>query len=298
MSTPTGGTGGGGGTYGAGGLSDTSSSTGQSRTKGISAATKRVAAATSGGLTSTSSMGNVQYVPAGQGGSKSDEYYSRFAGPAPNPKNPNLWMGADSKIAFMDYSDAVNMYYQWDAKTKNKFLSQLALAGYDTSTMRDADIAKLWSGYVGVAAQYQTNGKQISPWDVLGKDIAQRSAAASQPRTINQTQKAYNISTAEDAAALFQGAAQTLLGRDPTKAEQARFKSVLTKYEQANPATTTTTSTYLGQDLQSQSSTTTGGVDAAAQQYIAEQEAKKNPEYGAYQAATNGMNWLMQMLGG
>lgn len=281
MTTPTG--------SGAGGGTGLGSPTEQKQQKGIDAARQRVAAGIKGG-------GSVD-------GASQQTYGSMGSFPvvpqkAANPKNPNLWMGSQSPIAFMDYSDAVNMYYMWDPKVKNKFLSQLSLAGYDTSNMRDADIAKLWAGYVGVSAQYQVAGKQISPWDVLGKDIAQRSKAASEPRTTTATQTQYNISTAEDAAALFQGAAQTLLGRDPTKAEQTRFKAILNKYERANPATTTTTSTYVGSDLQNQSSTTTGGVSAAAQSYIAQEEAKKNPEYGAYQAATNGMNWLMEMLGG
>jgi hypothetical protein len=39
-------------------------------------------------------------------------------------------------------------------------------------------------------------------------------------------------------------------------------------------------------------------VTAASLQLMAQEEAKKNPEYGAYQAATNGMNWLMEMIGG
>lgn len=275
---------------GAGGGTGMGSPTQQKQTNSIDAARNRVASALGGGggvpatsaLSAGNSMGSFPVVPQ----------------KAANPKNPNLWMGSQSPIAFMDYSDAQNMYYLWDAKTRNKFMSQLNLAGYDTTQMRDADVAKLWAGYVGVSAQYQVAGKQISPWDVLGKDIAQRSQAASVPKTTTATSTAYNISSAEDAAALFQGAAQTLLGRDPTKAEQARFKSVLNKYESQNPSTTTQTTTSVGGDVQSQTSTTTGGVDAAAQGYIAQEEAKKNPEYGAYQAATNGMNWLMEMLGG
>jgi hypothetical protein len=190
------------------------------------------------------------------------------------------------------------MYYQWDAKTKGKFLSQLGLAGFDTGKLKDAELASLWGGYVEVAGKYAQAGQTLSPWDVLGKDIAQREDQAATPRAVTQTQKSYNLSTAEDAHALFQGAAQTLLGRDPTKSEIARFKATLNKYEQANPTMTTTTSDYLGSELQSQTSTTKGGVSAASQQLAAQEEAKKNPEYGAYQAATSGMNWLMEMIGG
>lgn len=277
----------GGGTYGGGGPSDTNSTSGQQARKGVLAAKDRVASSVGGGITpmASKSTGSRGSFPVGGSDGSST-------------KNPNLYMGADSPIAFMNYTDAQQMYYLWDTKTRNKFMSQLGLAGYDTSKMSDRDIADTWAKYVDTSARYQVQGQHVSPWDVLAKDISGRSEAASTPKTTTATQKTYNISTAEDAAALFQGAAQTLLGRDPTKAEQARFKQILNKYEQANPATTTTTTTSVGGDVTNQSSTTSGGVAAGAQQYIASEEAKKNPEYGAYQAATNGMNWLMEMLGG
>lgn len=213
-------------------------------------------------------------------------------------KSPIIYMGTDSRMAFLNQAEAQSWYYKWAPGTKNKFLSQLSLAGYDTGSLKDAQLASLWAGYVEVAGQYSLAGKWVSPWEVIGKDIAQREEAVAKPKTVTQTSKQYNLSTAEDAQALFQGAAQTLLGRDPTKAEISRFKSVLNKYEQANPATTTTVSDYLGSDLQNQTSTTKGGVTAASQQLIAQEQAKKDPEYGAYQAATNGMGWLMEMVGG
>lgn len=255
--------------------------------KGLAAATQRVAGAlgAGGGIAANhGSVGSFPYVPA--------------LSMRENPKDPTVYLGPNSHIAFMPLSEAQGLYYQWDAKTKNQFLSQLSLAGYDTGQLKDAQLASLWAGYVDVSSKYQLAGQRASPWDVLGKDIAQRETEVAKPRTVTQTQKSYNLSTAEDAHALFQGAAQVLLGRDPTKSEIARFKSTLNKYEQANPTMTTTTSNYLGQDLQNQESTTKGGVSAASQQLMAQEEAKKNPEYGAYQAATSGMNWLMEMIGG
>jgi hypothetical protein len=234
----------------------------------------------------------------GFGGISDLSTYGSGVTPRQNAKNPSVYMGADSRIAFMPADQAAQLYYQWTAKTKSRFLSQLGLAGYDVGQLKDAQLASLWGGYVDVASKYALAGQNFSPWDVLGKDIAQRESEVAKPRTVTQTQKSYNLSTAEDAHALFQGAAQTLLGRDPTKAEIARFKATLNKYEQANPTMTTTTSDYLGQELQNQSSTTKGGVSAASQGLMAQEEAKKNPEYGAYQAATSGMNWLMEMIGG
>jgi len=229
----SGGTGAGGGTYGAGGLSDPSTASGQQKQKGINAAKSRVAASLGGGggasPTGAQSTGSMGSFPVGGSDGSSAQ-------------NPNLWMGAQSPIAFMNYTDAQQMYYLWNTKTKNQFLSQLSLAGYDTSKMSDRDLADTWAKYVDTSARYQVQGQHVSPWDVLSKDIAGRSEAASEPKTTTATSQTYNISTAEDAAALFQGAAQTLLGRDPTKAEQARFKQILNKYEQAHPQTTTTRS--------------------------------------------------------
>lgn len=212
-------------------------------------------------------------------------------------KNPDIYMGVGSPIAFMKLNDAVNMYYQWDNKTRNQFMSQLSLAGYDVSGLKDEQLAKLWGGYVGVAAQYQANGKSVSPWDVIGKDIAQRESV--QPRTVMSTQKMYNISTYEDALGLFTNVAQQLMGRAPTKAETSKLKGILNAYEQAHPSTTEIQSTYMGSQLQDrQAVKTIGGVTQEARTAIAESQAKANPEYGAYQAATNGMNWLMEMIGG
>ena len=270
------------GQLGAGGLSIPAKQKAKDK-KGVAAATQRVAGA---------------LAAPGFGGISDLSTYGSGTVPKQNSKNPSIYMGSNARIAFMPMDRAQQLYYQWDNKTKNQFLSQLSLAGYDTGQLKDAQLASLWAGYVEVSGKYTLAGQNVSPWDILGKDIAQREQDVAKPKTVTQTQKSYNLSTAEDAHALFQGAAQTLLGRDPTKAEIARFKGVLNKYEQANPTTTTTTSNYLGEELQNQESTTKGGVSAASQQLIATEEAKKDPEYGAYQAATNGMNWLMEMIGG
>jgi len=287
MSTPTGGGGGGGTGY----LSPTQQ---QNQNTFSGTVKKNAGASTSGGGTFQRGQGPLI------GATSSYQ----------NPKDPTVYIGPSSIAsslgfggigeagAYAPLSQVQGMYYNWDAKTKNKFLSQLSLAGYDTGGLKDAQLASLWAGYAEVASKYALAGTKMSPWEVIGKDIAQHESVVAKPRTTTQTGTQYNISTAEDAHALFQGAAQTLLGRDPTKSEIARFKGVLNKYEQANPTTTVTTSNYLGSDLQNQTSKTTGGTSAASEQLMAEEEAKKNPQYGAYQAATNGMNWLMSMING
>jgi hypothetical protein len=93
-------------------------------------------------------------------------------------------------------------------------------------------------------------------------------------------------------------AAQSLLGRDPTKSEVATFRRAVNAYEKANPTVTTATTNYMGDEVTGQTSTTTGGVKDSARSLMAMEDVKADPEYGAYQAATNGMNWLMEMVDG
>jgi hypothetical protein len=217
--------------------------------------------------------------------------------PTANAKDPLVYMGAGSQIAYLPASQASAAVFQWDSQTENKFKSQLALAGYDLSGMDQQKIAQLWSQYVNLAANYSLNGQDLSPWQVLQKDIATHESV--QPRTVMSQTKQYNISTYEDAFGLYEKVAQNLLGRNPTKAETASFQKILNQYEYAHPTTTTWQSTYMGSQLQDRQATkTTGGVTAQAQAAIAEEQAKQDPEYGAYQAATNGMNWLMKAIGG
>lgn len=210
--------------------------------------------------------------------------------------SPGYWATHSDKTAKL--SDVANQYYKWSEKTKNKFLTQLNLAGYDTNTMKDSQIAQLWGSYAAQAAQYYQQGKKLTPWDILSKDREAREAYMRTPRTVTQTSKAFDLSTREDAHAIFLQAAQSLLGRDPTKAEIGAFQKALNAYERANPTVTTVTQNYMGDELQSQQQTTKGGVKEGARQLMAVEDIKKDPEYGAYQAATTYFDAMMDMIGG
>lgn len=202
----------------------------------------------------------------------------------------------------MAASEAANQFYDWDQKTKDAFISKLALAGRDVDNLTDGQMAEIWAGYVGQAAAYYKGGfgQTLTPWDILAKDMRSREAAALKPRTVTQTATNLDLSSALTARAIFQQASQALLGRAPTQAEAKAFQAKLNAYERANPGVATTTSNYAGGtgDLVSQSTVSTGGVQAADRAMIAEESAKADPEYGAYQASTSGMNWLMEMVNG
>lgn len=195
-------------------------------------------------------------------------------------------------------SEVANQYYSWDDKTKNKFLSQLNLAGYDTSQMKDAQVAQLWGAYAAQAGSYYAQGKKLTPWDILSKDMQAREAYLNTPRSVTQSSTAYDMSTREDAHGIFLQAAQSLLGRDPTKAEISAFQKALNAYEKANPTVTTTTTNYMGDTVTGQTQTTKGGVKEGARQLMAVEDVKADPEYGAYQAATTYFDAMMEMIGG
>lgn len=219
---------------------------------------------------------------------------------APGYKPSVLTSGGGVTHETLRLSEVAAQYYTWDQKTKDKFLTQLALTGADVDNLPDAKIAQLWGAYAEQAAAYYSAGKAVTPWDILAKDREQREKAVLKPRTVTQTATNLDLSSALTARAIFQEATRALLGRAPTKAETRSFQSRLNAYERANPAVATTTSNYAGGtgDLVSQSTVSTGGVQAADRAMIAEESAKADPEYGAYQASTSGMNWLMEMVNG
>lgn len=197
-------------------------------------------------------------------------------------------------------SEVADQYYDWDAKTKNKFLTQLGLAGYDVTKMKDGDIAQMWSTYAAQAASYYKSGRgqRLTPWDILAKDRAQRESYMKTPRSVTQTSTSYDMSTQQDAHAIFMQAAQSLLGRDPTKAEVASFQRTINAYEKANPTVTTATTNYIGDDVTGQTSTTKGGVKDSARSLMAMEDVKADPEYGAYQASTTYFDAMMDLIGG
>src|SRR5688500_20335702 len=86
--------------------------------------------------------------------------------------------------------------------------------------------------------------------------MQQREAYMNTPRTVTQTSTAFDMSTREDAHAIFLQAAQSLLGRDPTKSEIGAFWKALNAYEKANPTVTTQTTNYMGDTVTGQTSTT------------------------------------------
>lgn len=215
--------------------------------------------------------------------------------------DPNVYIGGGVYSAgvgtpnTMKLSQLANQWYTMDQADKDKFMAQLAKAGYKTETMSDANMADLWASYAGQAAAYNANGKQMTLWDVLALDAQHRKTAA--PVTTTNTSTSTQISNYQDTHALFQSAAQSLLGRAPTVAETKAFQKQLNAYQAANPTKTTTTQTTDAMGNSTSTSTSSGGTTAAGLSDLAQQQAQQNPDYGAYQAATTYFNALLGAIG-
>jgi hypothetical protein len=193
-------------------------------------------------------------------------------------------------------NDMTNDFYNWTEQQKMDFRSKLSLVDKTALTAPDSAIATAWGDYVQQSANYFAAGATVSPWDILSKDIASRGGSGL-AGTKTQTTRDVNLTSAPDAQAIFHSAAQSLLGRNATPDEEAAFKKVLNEKEQANPVTSTiNTTTDASGNVINTSRTSTGGVSSAAAQLQAEQQARQNPEYASYQAATTYYNAMMQTL--
>lgn len=211
-------------------------------------------------------------------------------------------------------SEWVMDYYRWDGTRRSQFNGALAKLGYDVTKLDDAKKASIWTEYVKQAAAYFPTGRNMDPWDIMGMDLLQQEAARQAeleaqklkgPETKTTTTSETRLSTELDAKAVLYQASKTLLGRAPTEAETASFWSNLNQQESANPVITETTTVRGPQteegregDIVSQNQVTSGGLSADAKQMLVMEEAKKNPEYGAYQAATTFKSALTDLVFG
>lgn len=209
------------------------------------------------------------------------------------------YTGVYQRPSTKSVADMTNEFYGWDDKQKEDFRSHMALINKNALTASDDDLANAWGAYVQQSANYLATGQSLTPWDILSKDVAtngqaKKSLAGTKKSTTSDT----SLTSKLDAAAIFKSAAQTLLGRAPTAAENAVFQKSLNTQESANPVVSNiSTTTNEEGDVTNTSRTSTGGLGQGGAALIAENQAKQGPEYGAYQASTTYMNALLGMIG-
>jgi len=226
----------------------------------------------------------------------------------------------------MAYSQARLLPVQWMESDPSK-LKQLVNTGILNKVpgfnpgMGMPEIISAWDELVKASYEVnQSNGKtkNYTPWDILNTYSNPKSGYGTVkdgdwlydsttgekvkyvgPKSKTTTNRDVNLSSAEDVKALTTSVLTQALGRAPTAAEVAQYKSTINAQENANPALTTTTQTFDDQgNAVSQSSKETGGFDASAQQQLVQDQAAKSPEFAKYQSGTTYWNAMMQMLSG
>lgn len=204
---------------------------------------------------------------------------------------------------------AKQLFGSLNTKQVNDWVAQGVLAGQLAPGSGWAQGQDLWDRMVEVAARQGANGNQVSPFDVLKTYISNQSGAGvwakdkngmfetnsltgarryigPEFRTFNTSQ--VNLTDPTQAAAISTAVFQQLLGRDPLPGELNQYATALRAAEQANPTTISQTNQYdsMGNVIAVTKADQKGGYNLYAQRYLAEQQAKSNPEYGATQAAT------------
>lgn len=239
-----------------------------------------------------------------QGGSATSPpvYMGRsFSPDMPGTRRPQFAGTKQGTASYLPADVAKSKWYLMSQNERDSLAQRMQRAGL-ISDPRDYDAAlKAWNYAVEEASGFTTAGKDMTPWDFL--DLVEASGsgnsrgAGGAPKKQTATSTRVNLPSKADAEAVVTQILQDALGRDPDKGELARYSSLLIGKAKANPEQTSTTTTYNADGSSSNSSTvTSGGYSSAAMQQDLLNQAKADPEYGSYQAATTYMNAVMSAI--
>lgn len=197
--------------------------------------------------------------------------------------------------------EAVNAWYTMSDADQQAFAQKAYRLGLISDPHNFQQAFGQWQETVRLASNYyMAANKKVTPWqalDILGGSTM-GGAGAGGPKTQTGTSTSVHVPTVEDAHVLTKQLFQSLMGRDPTGAELDQYASMVTAYARKHPDKTTTTTTTDGKGNSTSTSSSSGGVSEAAMQDTLAEQAKADPEYGAYQAATTYYNALLQAIGG
>jgi hypothetical protein len=246
-------------------------------------------------MQTSSSSGQVYFgnlTPAGGGQGQSHDYSGTRVMPT--------WLSIQAAEA---------NFGTWTQKQINDFTAVGIMSGQLKVGDGQIEAAALWSKLVKQASIFGAQGQQVSPFDVLNTYVTNSTTAGvwkkdangyfetntitgerryigPEFRTINTTQ--VNLTDPTTAKAIATNIFHQLLGRDPLPGEMNAYASALQTAEQSNPTQIATTNQYdaMGNVIATTKQTAQGGYSADAKNFLAAQQAKALPEYGATQAAT------------
>lgn len=221
---------------------------------------------------------------------------------------PMVFWGAQTKgEAFHDYQNSGHLKTLDEAMTEFNVMpevEQKAIANklYRAGMLEDPNdlygAYDQWKQAVNFAAQQYTFGhKRITPFDVLQTRIGVGERKQRKAETRTTTSTAAQVLSNGDADAMVKAIYQQQLGRDPSKGELSRYRSMLINKVKDSPQTTKTTTHYDADgNAVSSNSIQSGGLDAQGQANYLSTNAQADPEWGAYQAATKYFNLVSSAL--
>lgn len=219
------------------------------------------------------------------------------AGDHSGPRNPDV----DRVITADQAKDDV---YSWSEDRLFALGKQLYKAGLISKPDARSDIYQVWAGAVTLAGKYYAAGKKLTPWDVLQLkgfhvDGTGGNGSPYANQTLTETHKDTSYIDGATADAYTRSIFQETLGRDPTHDELSKYRILVTGYEKGHPAVSKSTVHYNAMGAaQDTTSETVQGPDAVGLQDQMKQQAKADPEYGAYQAATTYYNAIQDLING
>lgn len=227
---------------------------------------------------------------------------SRFVGK--ELPGPDIKARPDDVRSVNDAYLEIDRWYTEDQRKLKKWARLLERkgilepGGYTYQDLRDE-----WMEAVDNAARiYGQFGKKFTPFmavDMKATSLGLPSSGG--PSRSKSTSTNVNYSTREDARAILSQELASELGRAPSKKEVNAFYRALTRAQGANPSTTVqksgTKTTKNGTTVGTQSTTTTGGVDAGA--YAANYvDDTFDREQDARASATDYYDALLSLAGG
>jgi hypothetical protein len=223
--------------------------------------------------------------------------------------------GSGMQKSFVSVNEAINDFYSFSDTDRINLGRTMYQYGLISDANDYTSILRTWQQAVGEAARFYNSRsrREVSPYDALaimaglrtdgrnskggyGNPRGGGSAAPARPTTRTTRSKSYNIPSATEAKALITNIFRDQVGRGPSDAEVARYTSMFVGAAKRNPTVTTQTARFDSTGaLTSQKSTSSGGVNLET---VGTDEVQDDPEYGAYQAATQYMNALLRAIGG
>ncbi len=212
----------------------------------------------------------------------------------------NLQKTMQEKLTTID--GAKSQWFVMSDAERTAIATRLYRAGVISAPTYAAAQSK-WFDAVEQAAGFYGAGKKVTPWQMLdvfegGASAGGRGGggAAAGPRTTTSTSKSVDLPTAAQATEAVKAIFQDKLGRDPDDGELSRYSGIITAGAKASPTITKTTQTVDANGNSTSSSTSSGGFTQTDAQHLLTEQAEKDPEYGAYQAATFYHDTLLRAL--